>query len=102
LNHRARDTPINLWLNDLDRLFGGEHHMLIHGHEVKGNDVDNETRCLHYHSEIDRIAIKFYCCDSYYPCFSCHEEAGCTTPKVWPVDQFDQKAILCGACGHEL
>ena len=44
----------------------GENKMLIHDHDVKGNGVDKETRCLHYHSEVDRIAIKFYCCNSYY------------------------------------
>jgi len=76
--------------------------MLIHGHEVKGNDVDKETRCLHYHSEMDRIAIKFTCCDTYYPCFKCHEEQGCKSPRVWPLEQFNQKAVLCGFCGNEL
>ncbi|MDX1807112.1 MAG: CHY zinc finger protein [Paenisporosarcina sp.] len=76
--------------------------MLIHGHLVKGNDIDQETRCLHYHTEIDRIAIKFYCCDTYFPCFSCHEESGCNSAQVWPKDQFHQKAVLCGSCGHEL
>lgn len=76
--------------------------MIIHGHIVKGNDVDSETRCHHYHSEIDRIAIKFYCCNTYFPCFSCHDEFGCESPQVWPISQFDQKAILCGSCGHEL
>lgn len=76
--------------------------MLIHGIHVIGNNVDQETRCYHYHSEIDRIAIKFYCCDTYYPCFTCHEEAGCSSSKVWPKEKFNEKAILCGACGHEL
>ena len=76
--------------------------MLIHEHIVKGNDIDQETRCSHYHTEIDRIAIKFYCCDTYFPCFSCHEESGCSSPQVWPIAQFNQKAVLCGSCGTEL
>ena len=80
----------------------GENKMLIHDHDVKGNGVDKETRCLHYHSEVDRIAIKFYCCNTYYPCFSCHEEEGCYSPQVWPRHQFHQKAVLCGSCGNEL
>ncbi|RNF40295.1 CHY zinc finger protein [Planococcus salinus] len=69
---------------------------------VKGLDVDEETRCRHYHSEIDRIAIKFYCCGQYYACFACHQATGCGKPKVWPAGSFDQKAVLCGGCGHEL
>lgn len=76
--------------------------MLIHKQQVKGKDIDKETRCLHYRSEIDRIAIKFYCCHTYYPCFSCHDEVGCNTPQVWPKSQFHQKAVLCGFCGTEL
>lgn len=76
--------------------------MLIKGHLVKGNLVDQETRCAHYHTVKDRIAIKFYCCNTYYPCFDCHEEEGCGEPKVWPKEKFNEKAVLCGSCGHEL
>lgn len=76
--------------------------MLIHGQQIKGIDVDEETRCLHYHSEVDRIAIKFYCCDTYYPCFSCHEEEAGHAPQFWPKTQFHQKGVLCGFCGYEL
>ncbi|MBE1555339.1 CHY zinc finger protein [Sporosarcina limicola] len=76
--------------------------MIITGHTVRGAVIDDETRCTHYHSEIDRIAIKFYCCDMYFPCYECHEENGCDNPKVWPKEKFDEKAILCGTCGHEL
>lgn len=69
---------------------------------VSGNVVDSETRCTHYHSELDIVAIKFYCCDTYFPCHSCHEEAGCGGHNVWPKKKFDEKAILCGCCRHEL
>lgn len=76
--------------------------MFIKGHEVKGDVLDSETRCSHYHKEIDRIAIKFYCCHTYFPCYQCHEIHGCGDPKVWPKEQFEQKAVLCGSCGAEL
>lgn len=72
------------------------------GHEVKGSVIDSATRCKHYHSKLDIIAIKFHCCGEYFPCFECHEEAGCGNPAVWPKEKFQEKAILCGACGHEL
>ncbi|MEI2340752.1 hypothetical protein V8V71_18610, partial [Priestia megaterium] len=39
---------------------------------VKGDTVDSETRCMHYRTDKDIIAIKFYCCNTYYPCYQCH------------------------------
>lgn len=74
----------------------------IRGINVFGKPVDNQTRCVHWHSELDIIAIKFKCCDKYYPCFSCHEEEADHKHQVWPKAEFDQKAILCGVCGNEL
>jgi uncharacterized CHY-type Zn-finger protein len=69
---------------------------------IKGKTVDNETRCTHYHSVLDIIAIKFKCCETYYPCFSCHEENTHHTPQVWSKNEFDNLAILCGVCKHEM
>lgn len=70
--------------------------------QVIGLDVDPETRCCHYHSESDRIAIRFHCCGNYFPCYECHEVLGCGHSSIWPKDQFDIKAVLCGTCGTEL
>lgn len=75
---------------------------MAHEQLVKGVAVDEETRCEHYHSEIDRIAIKFYCCGIYYPCFQCHQAVGCGNADVWPAEKAEEKAVLCGACGYEL
>ncbi|WP_081658295.1 CHY zinc finger protein [Pontibacillus halophilus] len=69
---------------------------------VKGALIDNETRCRHYHGETDVIAIKFYCCGTYYPCHQCHDEHASHESKVWPKEQFNDKAILCGVCKYEL
>lgn len=74
----------------------------IGGINVYGKPVDNQTRCVHWHSKLDIIAIKFKCCEKYYPCFSCHEETADHDPKVWPKAEFDTKGILCGVCGTEL
>lgn len=74
----------------------------IKGINIYGKTVDNQTRCQHWHSDLDVIAIKFKCCKKYYPCFSCHEEEADHEPKVWPKSEFDSKAILCGVCGSEL
>ncbi|WP_461179891.1 CHY zinc finger protein [Virgibacillus ainsalahensis] len=74
--------------------------MEIHDKQIKGA-IDKETRCRHYHQSNDRIAIKFYCCGEYFPCYQCHHEYGCGGGQVWPRKRFDQKAILCGSCGTE-
>jgi uncharacterized CHY-type Zn-finger protein len=64
--------------------------------------IDNETRCSHYHSELDIIAIKFKCCDMYYPCYFCHQEDADHSPIKWDKNEFDSPAILCGRCKKEL
>ena len=69
---------------------------------VKGKTVDSHTRCVHYHSPVDVIAIKFKCCEQYYPCFYCYEEEAGHAPGVWQKNEFHTKAILCGMCYNEL
>jgi uncharacterized CHY-type Zn-finger protein len=69
---------------------------------VRGVEVDSETRCAHYRSERDIIAIRFKCCGEWFPCHSCHAELAGHTPTVWPKEESDTLAVLCGACGHQL
>lgn len=69
---------------------------------VNGKIIDDETRCDHYHSPLDIIAIKFKCCNDYYPCFECHSESTDHDTIKWEKDEWDAKAILCGVCKHEL
>ena len=75
---------------------------LIHGEKVHGIDVDSETRCGHWHSPLDVIAIKFKCCNKWFPCFECHQAIANHEAEVWGKIEFDRKAILCGVCGHQL
>lgn len=75
---------------------------MIHGVEVIGLNVDEETRCAHYHSDRDIVAIKFKCCGDWFPCYECHAELVGHTAVVWAKEEFDTLAILCGACGHQL
>lgn len=70
--------------------------------KVHGAVVDNATRCVHYHSAKDIIAIKFKCCNQYYPCYKCHEEEANHCIQRWSQEQFDEFAILCGSCHNEL
>jgi uncharacterized CHY-type Zn-finger protein len=69
---------------------------------VLGVDVDPQTRCAHYHSERDIIAIKFKCCDEWFACHQCHAELAGHSAQVWPKEEFDERAVLCGNCGRQL
>lgn len=70
--------------------------------QVKGKLVDHKTRCEHYAMETDIIAIKFYCCHTYYPCFKCHEACAGHEIIPWPKNLMHHQAILCGVCKSEL
>ncbi len=70
--------------------------------QVRGIDLDAQTRCAHYRSEFDIIAIKMKCCGIYYACKECHEALARHPAKVWPRAEWAQYAVLCGACGHEM
>jgi uncharacterized CHY-type Zn-finger protein len=75
---------------------------MVRGFQIYGAVIDDQTRCKHYASPVDIIAIKFPCCDRYYPCYWCHEEEADHPAQVWKEEDFSQKVILCGACGYEL
>jgi uncharacterized CHY-type Zn-finger protein len=75
---------------------------VIHGVEVFGDVVDENTRCTHYQSDLDIIAIKFKCCRRWFPCRECHDESESHATTVWSKDDFETAAILCGACGQQL
>jgi uncharacterized CHY-type Zn-finger protein len=65
---------------------------------LRGARVDPETRCEHWDSSVDVIALRFGCCETYYPCFECHEAVADHDPVVWPRERFDEAAVLCGVC----
>jgi len=70
--------------------------------EIKGQLNDQETRCVHWDSKLDIVAIKFYCCEEYFACYDCHEEEASHYLKTWPKHKFDEKAVMCGSCKHEM
>jgi uncharacterized CHY-type Zn-finger protein len=75
---------------------------VIHGVQVHGSLVDDQTRCAHYNSALDIIAIRFKCCGRWYPCRECHDEREEHEVQTWPQNEFTSNAILCGTCGHRL
>ena len=69
---------------------------------LRGCSVDPATRCAHYDGPRDVIAIRFACCDVYYPCFKCHRETTAHDPVRWPASEHHESAVLCGVCGHTM
>ena len=69
---------------------------------VKGKLVDKATRCVHYKSALDIIAIRFKCCNEYYACYYCHQECADHEATQWSESEFSTKAILCGNCAGEI
>jgi uncharacterized CHY-type Zn-finger protein len=73
--------------------------VVVHGTPVHGVEVDPETRCAHYATDRDVIAIRFACCGDYYPCDECHATYVDHDARRWSREAFDTVAVLCGVCG---
>lgn len=69
---------------------------------VRGPVVDAQTRCIHYATPLDIIAIEFDCCRTFYPCHRCHDESTDHAARPWGADAGAHPAVLCGVCGHLL
>lgn len=71
-------------------------------HLILGSPVDDQTRCTHYQTPLDIVAIRFHCCREFYPCHRCHQESAGHKASPWPVEEYDTPAVLCGVCQTEL
>ncbi|EMA64649.1 CHY zinc finger protein [Halorubrum lipolyticum] len=69
---------------------------------LRGVAVDPETRCAHWDTAVDVVALRLSCCETYYPCDACHDAVTGHAAEPWPRDRFDEPAALCGACGATL
>lgn len=74
----------------------------VGGIEVRGVDVDSQSRCTHYATDRDVVAIAFACCRTFYSCYRCHETVADHPTETWAPEAFDERAILCGVCGEQL
>jgi uncharacterized CHY-type Zn-finger protein len=70
--------------------------------QVMGVGLDAQTRCAHYRSPLDIVAIRMRCCGQYYACKDCHQALADHPIRVWPREAWAERAILCGACGETL
>lgn len=69
---------------------------------VRGIGLDPETRCIHYGTARDVVAIRMKCCGAYFACKDCHDALAGHDLEPWPRVAWDEKAVLCGACGGEM
>jgi uncharacterized CHY-type Zn-finger protein len=69
---------------------------------VLGVDVDSQTRCAHYRSPRDIVAIRMKCCGSWYACCDCHAALADHPLQPWPREEWDARAVLCGGCGTQM
>ena len=69
---------------------------------LRGVAVDPDTRCAHWDSALDVVALRFGCCGVFSPCHACHAATADHDPELWPRPRFDDPAVLCGVCGTTL
>ena len=70
--------------------------------DVRGVGLDEETRCVHYDTDEDVVALRFGCCGAYYACFRCHESLADHPSEPWPAERREESAVRCGVCGSEM
>ncbi|ODQ67436.1 CHY zinc finger family protein [Nadsonia fulvescens var. elongata DSM 6958] len=71
--------------------------------KIHGLLVDDQSRCRHYQSTKDVIALRCGRCDRYYACFQCHNHYEVNHTFVpWPKAKIDQVCVICGVCRHEM
>src|SRR5438552_17592567 len=83
-------------------MINSERLMIADVPQVRGLELDPQTRCLHYHTAVDIIAIKMRCCRVYYACKECHDALAGHEIELWPRNEWTEKAVLCGQCRTEL
>lgn len=70
--------------------------------KIYGFLVDNESRCQHYHTELDIVALKCFECLNYYACYQCHDSLEEHSFRAYPCQLKQDKVLICGVCQHEM
>ncbi|WP_092800561.1 CHY zinc finger protein [Klenkia marina] len=70
--------------------------------ELGGRLVDGQSRCEHYRTELDVVAIRFACCTPFWACHLCHAACADHPAVVWPADDRGAHAVVCGVCRSTL
>ncbi len=69
---------------------------------LRGVGLDAQTRCAHYATARDVVALRFACCPAYWSCHRCHAELAGHPAVPVPEADFDRPHVLCGVCRTEL
>lgn len=64
--------------------------------KIYGQLIDEQGRCVHYHSQLDIIANQCNSCHKFYACFNCHNEL--ENHDFSPVSLKSEQTVLCGNC----
>ena len=61
--------------------------------QINGLLVDDQSRCQHYHSSLDHVALK---------CYQCHDALEDHSFRAYPCQLKQDKVLICGVCRHEM
>lgn len=75
--------------------------VILGNHLVFGVECSLKSHCVHYHSPLDIVALKFKCCNRYFCCYECHEILADHPALCWEISDQKTPAILCGNCHKE-
>lgn len=70
--------------------------------QAQGLLVDDESRCVHYHSDKDIVVLQCYECKKYYACYQCHNEIEEHIFSPYPLSLKGDRPVLCGSCKETL
>ncbi|MFL4356214.1 CHY zinc finger protein [Streptococcus uberis] len=65
-----------------------------------GMALDEQSRCYHYHSENDIVALKCQSCQKYYACYHCHDSL--EDHLFVATNSQESYPVMCGVCQHLL
>lgn len=74
--------------------------MIYKKEKIWGRLLDNEGRCIHWHSKLDVIANRCALCGKYYACYKCHDLAEDHAFVPYPINS-SSKIVMCGVCGYQ-
>lgn len=69
---------------------------------VRGVDLDPQTRCVHWRTGLDVVALRLACCAPYWACRDCHDALADHPAVPVPREDADAPHVLCGVCRSTL
>ncbi|SCU94390.1 LAFA_0F21550g1_1 [Lachancea sp. 'fantastica'] len=71
--------------------------------DPKGLLIDNQSRCVHWNSQLDVVCFKLKCCQHYYACHSCHDALESHPVQKYNISQDPSShVVLCGVCRNTM